>query len=192
MDVVSGLSSVATAALGGIISSSVITYVLGARRSEREILRSKLELLYTDLSRDMRHMHVQANHLADAVRKYENATELSDEIISELDSSQPQLELPFDKYLTIINIYFPDVVPAYENFFKAYQRIHSIEFGVRLEYIMPSDDRLLPQHGLIIQTVEELVARTVDVHIALLHEADKINCPLWRRLFLAKRKSPLC
>lgn len=191
MDVVSGLSSVATAAVGGIISSSVITYVLGARRSEREVLRTKLESLYTELSRDMRHMHVHANKSADAVWEIENAKVLPDEISSKQESLDTQAELPFDKYLTVINIYFPSVVPAYEAFFKTYQRINAIEIGVRIAHLLPLEGNVSSQHQVIAQAVEDFAARATEVHIAMLHEADKINCPLWRRILLTKRQNPL-
>ncbi|WP_330565845.1 hypothetical protein [Pseudomonas yamanorum] len=189
VDVVSGLSTVFTAALGGVISSSVITYALGARRAEREVLRNKLESLYTDLSREMRLIHVRANACADDVWKLEQAQETIPESEDPKDAADVEGAVSYDKYSTLINIYFPKVVPAYQAFFTVYQAINGLHIRTQVELLL-SNKISVSRYDEILKKVEELTPCIKAVHSALMYEADKINCPLWRRPFLKIRHDP--
>lgn len=189
VDLASGFSSVSTAALGGVISSSVITYVLGARRAEREVLRSKLESLYSDLSREMRLIHVRANACADDVWRLEQAQEIIPEAVDSKHAADVECAVCYDKYSTLINIYFPKVVPVYQAFFSVYQAINALHIQTQVDLLL-SGKTSVSRYDEILRKVEELTPCVKAVHSALMYEADKINCPLWRRPFLKMRHDP--
>ncbi|SDU97245.1 hypothetical protein SAMN05216558_1337 [Pseudomonas vancouverensis] len=187
VDLISGFSSVLTAALGGLISSGVITYVLGARRAEREVLRGKLESLYTELSKDMRLVHVRANACVDDVQKLEQDQSIDSDVPDSAKNTESQL--PFDRYSSLINIYFPSVVPAYQNFFSVYQAVNALHIRTQVDLLL-NGKTSVSRFDDILKKASELGPCAMAVHSALLYEADKINCPLWRRPFLKKRHDP--
>jgi|GEM_PF-3436680 hypothetical protein len=185
--VVDIFSSIFSALVGGAISSSVITYVLGARRAEREILRNKLEGLYIEISRDMRHMHVEATRMANEVRKIDQKQALpeQDAVSVPGDEVQPRS----DEHNTLINIYFPEAIPAYEKYFSTYQAINSIRFGAGLDFVIDPENSL-PRYAEIMVKTEDLTRYAKELHTALLYEADKINCSIFARRFISKRSNP--
>jgi hypothetical protein len=180
-------SSIISALVGGAISSSVITYVLGARRAEREILRNKLEGLYVEISKDMRNMHVNATRMASEVRKIDQKQALPEPQVVSVpgDEAQPRS----DEHWTLINIYFPQAIPAYEKYFSTYQAINSIRFGAGLDFVI-DPEHSLPRHAEIMDNIEDLIRNARELHTALLYEADKINCSIFARPFLVRRSNP--
>lgn len=179
-----GMISILTSVAGGAISSGTITYVLGARRAEREVRRAKLEALFAELSRDMRRMYISGNRLANEVRLLERGKKPED------DEDLYALELGVsDKYYTIINIYFPAVVAAYEQYFSAWQAVNSINSRVVVQIAC---DNAIDGHpsSEIEEKLRELSSLGRQVHAALLYEADRLNTPIWKRAFLRPRNNP--
>lgn len=184
-DVVVGVGSILSVTLGAVISSGVITYLLGAKRAERELLRAKLEKLYIDISKDIRRVHVQANHCCDYVMDIESGKD-ADEAMAEYDQKNPDDETPpWDAYTSIINIYFPRAATPYSNFLKKSQEINGLRFEVAIHIIISPVKE--GSYKRISSKLPELVQCAKGVHAALLYEADRLNRPLWK-LFLRRRK----
>ncbi len=187
-DVLAGFGTVVSATLGGVISSGLITYTLGARRAEKELLRTKLEKLYIEISRDIRKAHILAHSCCKRVLQLEKE-ENKHEVFEGLADDAPADESPSsDVYNTIINIYFPSSTDAYRNFWSKFQEINSFSIGI----VIDSISKPVPKgsYEQIMNKIPELNAYATQLHAALLFEADKLNCPLWKRIFLRRRADP--
>lgn len=179
------LKAIVSAVIAGGISSSVITYYFGAKRSEREVLRVKLESLYIDISQSIRSVHSKAGTSVMDIRNFELGYKTFDETFSKADDSLVSI----DRYTSVISIYFPDSSSVFHSYWSTYQAVNAIW----LEVMIPCIDGKPPQvtrHQEMELLLTTLAVRARDVHIALLYEAAKISRPFWRRIGFKKRKFP--
>ena len=154
----------------------MVTYYFGARRAEREILRTKLESLYVDLSKAMRAIYSSSAKSVIFVRGFE----LGYRTYSEVFEIEDAFDIDVDRYTSVISIYFPAAVKSFGEYWAAYQNINSIRFDVQISSDGVEAKGQHRHHDMDV-ALTKLSMLGKKLHVALLYEAAKINTPIWRR-----------
>lgn len=111
--------SLVTAVLGGGIISASITFMLESKRSERNLLRAKLEELHTAFDRTARNLttvHELLSQYAKGESDLQSFIKQSTEYVDKL--SEPTTE----RVSALCAIYFPELIICYKSFTRARER----------------------------------------------------------------------
>jgi hypothetical protein len=111
--------SLITAVLGGGIVSGSITFMLESKRTERNLLRSKLEELHTAFDRTSRNLTTIHELLSQYAKGQSDLQSFLDQSIAYVDKlSEPTAE----RVSSLCAIYFPELVICYRSFARARER----------------------------------------------------------------------
>lgn len=119
MTVVPVWVSLLTAVLGGGIISGSVTFMLETKRSERNLLRAKLEELHTAFDRTARNLttiHELLSQYAKGESDLQSFIEQSTAYVDKL--SEPTAE----RVSALCAIYFPELIICYKSFTRARER----------------------------------------------------------------------
>jgi hypothetical protein len=170
--------TIATALLGGGVSSAITTSYLEAKRQEKALLRNKLEELHTEFDKVARLMvltHSLFKRYADGRLSLEefskNATAFADEL------PKPTME----RIDSLSAIYFPEVTLAYRSYLTVRERFSAISNNV--DEVLDNSPEF---KGKISESYKYLMEMDDLTRRAILRCADKINTPYWRRFRLLK------
>lgn len=117
------LLTIFTALLGGGVSSAIMTSFLEGRRTEKAVLRLKLEELYTEFDKQARsivHVHRMYKHYAEGRT---DVCQFLDEV-KELTANLPQQTV--HRIESLSAIYFPEVTLVYRSFLTARSKFSEV------------------------------------------------------------------
>lgn len=111
--------SLVTAALGGGIISGSITFMLESKRSEKNLLRTKLEELHTAFDKSARTLTTLHELLSQYAKKESDLQSFLDQSTAYVDKlSEPTTE----RVSALCAIYFPELIICFKSFTRARER----------------------------------------------------------------------
>lgn len=111
--------SLVTAVLGGGIVSASITFILETKRSERNLLRSKLEELHTAFDKTARNL----TNVHELLRQYANGEWDLKSFIDQSHIYVEKLSEPTtERVSALCAIYFPELIICHKSFARARER----------------------------------------------------------------------
>lgn len=163
-----------TAMLGGGIVSGTISFVLETSRSEKNLLRLKLEEVHTEFDRISRRMTTVHGLL----KRYANGDLDLDSFLGECNAYINKLsESREERISSLCAIYFPELFIYYKSFFKA---------KVRYSALMTDQTRLISRSNDYVSDVSEsyefLKEMSEAMHKGIYRSASRINLSIGSRL----------
>lgn len=123
MTVVPVWVSLLTAVLGGGIISGSITFLLETKRSERNLLRLKLEELHTAFDRSARNLTTIHELLSQYAKEESDLQSFLDQSTAFADKlSEPTTE----RVASLCAIYFPELIICFKSFTRARERFTNL------------------------------------------------------------------
>ena len=168
------LAPILTVLFGGVLSG-IITYSLNARKSERELLRQKLELLYTHTHKYIATLighYIQYYPVVNGVMSLNELYDLQIKSAEKSTSTHEQIEM-------LIAVYFPKVQSAYDQLLVARDQLAEFHSNFSLEYKRGKTDSAKHKAELKIG-LDALNIAEKALRAKILNQAAWINQPWWK------------
>lgn len=167
--------TLATAILGGGVSSAILTSVFDSRKTERLLLRNKLEELYTEFDK-------QARNMKNAHRIFKQYAQGSIDLRQCLDEigefvgalSEPTIH----RVESLSAIYFSEVTLVYKSYLTARKKFSKI--AENTEGFIQNTQEFKVE---IVESYDYLQEMEEATRKAILRCAQKINRPFWSGFF---------
>jgi len=166
--------SLVTAVLGGGIISGSITFILETKRSEKNLLRTKLEELHTAFDRSSRNLTIIHELLSQYARGESDLQGFLSESTSYVEKfSEPTTE----RVSALCAIYFPELIICNKSFNRARERFTDL-MNDRIRLV----SRPLGFEPLVEESYEFLKEMDEAMRKAIYRSANQINLSLATRL----------
>lgn len=111
--------SLVTAVLGGGLVSGSITFMLESKRTEKNLLRAKLEELHTAFDKTSRNLTTIHELLSQYAKRESDLKSFLDQSVAYVDKL---VEPTAERVSSLCAIYFPDLVICHKSFERARER----------------------------------------------------------------------
>ena len=167
------LIPILTVLMSGVISG-IVTFVLNARRSERDFRREKLETLFTVADK---YCKVLATTFLDYYRIFKGELNLKEVLELHIKRSEGK-ESNHEKVEMLISIYFPNIYSAYQDLMAARKTVVEITLDYQRSYESGNTDG-----NKYLEVFDEAMKRLFETSDTLkkliLVQAQYVNAPLW-------------